>query len=277
MDVVTSGTLQVPGARLYYETRGSGQGLLVLQGAEGDARRAGDLVRRLAEHYTVITYDRRGLSRSTLAGPGAPCSGPPSMETHADDAWHLLVALAGEPVRVFGSSLGGLVGLVLAARHPRWVRRLVTHEPPAIALLPDTERADAEVLIDGLLRVYREDGWVAAFKRLAEITGAATESREPGAELPPPLSMERIANFHYFFTYDVPAMRRCTLDAAALSAVPVPIVPAVGDTASRRFFDRACAERLAVALGTSLREFPGGHNGPTTHPKAFAARLLEVL
>lgn len=273
MDAVTSGTLRVPGARLYYETRGTGQVLLVAQGGEGDARRTGDLVRRLAEHHTVITYDRRGLSRSTLDDPSAPLT----MDVHADDACHLLMALAGEPVQIFGSSLGGLLGLVLAVRHPRWIRRLVTHEPPAFTLLPDEERIAAEELIDSLTHTYREEGWAAAFKRLAKITGATTESREPGATLPPPLSKERIANFHYFFTYDVPAMRRCVLTPATLVAAHVPIIPAVGHDTSDRFFDRTCAERIAMALGTTPRVFPGGHNGPTTHPNAFAERLLDVL
>ncbi|MFC6079554.1 alpha/beta fold hydrolase [Sphaerisporangium aureirubrum] len=278
--MVTTGTLQVPGARIYYETRGSGPVLLMLQGGEGDARRTGDLVRRLAVHYMVITYDRRGLSRSTLDDPlpGAPRSlVVPTMTTHADDACHLLSALAGEPARVFGSSMGGLVGLVLAVRHPRWVRLLVTHEPPAIGLLPAAGRAGAEEMLDGLQRTYREEGWVAAFKQLAEITGAATEDREPDAELPPPLSRERVANFHYFFTYDVPAIRCCELDDETLSATPVPIVAAVGGGTSARFFDRACVDRLAEALGTEALEFPGGHNGPITHPRAFAERLLEVL
>ncbi|GAA4493519.1 hypothetical protein GCM10023191_031080 [Actinoallomurus oryzae] len=37
------------------------------------------------------------------------------------------------------------------------------------------------------------------------------------------------------------------------------------------------SEELAKALGTEPAEFPGGHNGDLSHPRAYAARLREVL
>src|SRR3954471_7525512 len=100
-------TLAVPGATLYYEIRGAGPLLLVLQGGDGDAGRNADLVGRLADHYTVVTYDRRGLSRSRLDDPATPVT----VEAHADDAHRLLAELTDEPALLLGSSFGALVGL----------------------------------------------------------------------------------------------------------------------------------------------------------------------
>ncbi|MEV4175383.1 hypothetical protein [Nonomuraea sp. NPDC049709] len=56
--------------------RGNGPTLLISQSGEGDAGRSVDLVDQLADAYTVITYDRRGLSRSTLDDPANPDAEP---------------------------------------------------------------------------------------------------------------------------------------------------------------------------------------------------------
>src|SRR6185437_10739205 len=106
--------VRVPGARLYYQVRGTGPVLLILQGGDGDADGSRGLEEQLVGHFTVVTYDRRGLSRSTL-DDGAD---PPSVETHADDTQRLLAALTGEPAFVLGVSIGALIGLDLVARYP---------------------------------------------------------------------------------------------------------------------------------------------------------------
>jgi pimeloyl-ACP methyl ester carboxylesterase len=60
--------LEVPGARLHYETRGSGPLMLMVPGASGEAGIFKQVTEHLAAHYTVLTYDRRGFSRSQLDG-----------------------------------------------------------------------------------------------------------------------------------------------------------------------------------------------------------------
>ncbi|GAA1246803.1 hypothetical protein GCM10009676_36270 [Prauserella halophila] len=60
--------LHVPGARLYYEVRGDGPLLVLIPGAPGNARVFTALADQLAQRYTVLTYDRRGFSRSVLDG-----------------------------------------------------------------------------------------------------------------------------------------------------------------------------------------------------------------
>ena len=65
--------------------------------------------------------------------------------------------------------------------------------------------------------------------------------------------------------------------SAALAAASTRIVPAAGRTTPRTDFDHRCAVALADMVGTDLREFPGGHNGNTTHPRAYAAQLRQIL
>jgi pimeloyl-ACP methyl ester carboxylesterase len=52
---------------------------------------------------------------------------------------------------------------------------------------------------------------------------------------------------------------------------------AAGQNSPHTVFPYRCAQELAALLGTEITEFPGGHNGNTTHPRAYAARLRDVL
>jgi pimeloyl-ACP methyl ester carboxylesterase len=109
--------LAVPGASLHFEVRGAGPVLLLICGGVYDAAGYGPLAERLAGRYTVVTYDRRGNSRSPLDHP----PGPQRIEEHGDDAYRVLGAVgvtAEAPAYVFGNSSGAMIGLELAARHP---------------------------------------------------------------------------------------------------------------------------------------------------------------
>jgi pimeloyl-ACP methyl ester carboxylesterase len=272
------GTVSVSGANLYYTVRGSGPVLLILQGGDGDADGMDRLTDQLVGDYTVVTYDRRGLSRSTLddATGGAHLN----LDTHGDDAHRLLAALTAEPAFVFGGSFGALLGLELVARHPEQVRTLVAHEPPVAALLPEAERARAEQGHVDIHRTYRQEGVAAAARKMAAGMAAMNfEDREPGLELPQLSSQQvatRAANREFFFAHDVPAVHSYRLDIAALTTVGMRIVPAAGRT-SQETWTHHCAIALADRLNTEYVLFPGGHNGYILHPKAFAARLHQVL
>ncbi|HEV8599394.1 MAG TPA: hypothetical protein VGQ69_08555, partial [Gemmatimonadales bacterium] len=52
------------GTDLYYELRGSGSPLLLISGATGDAGHFERVASLLAGEFAVVTYDRRGNSRS---------------------------------------------------------------------------------------------------------------------------------------------------------------------------------------------------------------------
>jgi pimeloyl-ACP methyl ester carboxylesterase len=114
----------------------SGPVLLTIPGGPADSDVFAGIAPMLAERYTLVTYDPRGNSRSTLDGTPEAWRA----EVHADDANLLLAAVGKEPAYVFGSSSGALVGLALAVRHPDRVHTLVAHEPPVTELLPDRQR-----------------------------------------------------------------------------------------------------------------------------------------
>ncbi len=272
MSAMTDDRRRVPGASLYYKVRGAGPILLILQGGDGDADASNALATQLVDHYTVVTYDRRGLSRSML-DTGAT---PPRLETHSDDAHRLLAALTGDPVFVLGYSIGAFIGLDLVARHPDQVRTLVAHEPPAPQVLPDAERAAAARTQEMVEEVYQREGMAAAMRTFLSALGAVNvDDREPEVVLPGP-TPQRAANLTFFLTHDAPAVCRYTLDIAALRATRTRIVLA-GGCASRDIWTYHAAATLADQLGAEFVEFPGGHNGAILHPRAFAAQVCAVL
>jgi pimeloyl-ACP methyl ester carboxylesterase/SAM-dependent methyltransferase len=276
-----AGTLKVPGATLHYCVHGTGPMLLLLPGGAGDAEGASAIARYLADSFTTIAYDRRGISRSKLEE--APASlelethslKTHSLETHSDDAHRLLAALTTEPAFVFGASIGALIGLDLVSRHPEQLRKLVALEPPSGELLPDAARARAEATHRGIQENFRSAGMPAAMKIMGAASAIDFTDREPDVELPQP-TPQRVADLTFFLTYDEPAVYRYRLDIAALKRASSRIVPAAGLN-SGGGWPHESASGLAERLHLPLVEFPGGHTGYNLRPRAFAAKLREVL
>jgi pimeloyl-ACP methyl ester carboxylesterase len=273
--------LRVPGARLFFRVRGHGPWLLVLQAGHGDADASRALAERLEDAYSVVSYDRRGQSRSPIeVGAGAP-----DLAVHTDDARRLLAALTSEPACIFGGSMGALIGLSLAVHCPERVRILVAHEPPLPALLPEPERQAAVRSQEEAEETYRRQGEAAALRTFATFTAFDPLDREdeqdpPAPSSPAPSAAEQrsrtMANAGFFLAHDAAAVRLYRLDLAALRAAQTRIVLARG-AASAGAWPHRCAGALAAVLGTDVTEFPGGHNGYAARPRGFAERLRAVL
>lgn len=271
MNATKIGTLRVPGASLYYEVRGRGPVLLLIGAGAADAASFNGIATHLADHYTVVSYDRRGYSRSPLDDPQEE----QRLETHSDDAHRLLAILSNEPAYVFGSSGGAKIGLDLAIRHPWQLLTLVAHEPPVMELLPEAEHPAMGLPLDaGRPRTPLDN-----LQKFREILGVSYEDREPDAEVPyelPEAKARLAANRAFLVTHEATMYPRYTLDIAALSATPTRIVIAAGQ-ASRGHFPHRVATLLTERLKTAVVEFPSHHAGYVSHPRAFAEQLRNVL
>lgn len=272
MNTIENHLLRVSDATLFYRVRGTGPLLLILAGGHGDADTTDALCEQLIDRYTVVTYYRRGLSRSTIDAS----AGLPTIATHSDDAHQLLAALTTEPLLVFGSSIGALIGLDLVARHPEQVRVLVAHEPPAWELLSDAERDRAIRALEDIMNTFRREGANAAFQKFAALAAIDYMDREPDVALQQP-TPQIAANMNFFFTHDIPGVNDYRVDLAALEALKVTSTRIVVAGGGRESLPHQCADALAAKLGTALVEFPGGHTSWLLRPKGFAAKLLEVL
>jgi pimeloyl-ACP methyl ester carboxylesterase len=255
----------VPGARLYYETRGSGPLLLLIPGANGDVNGFPSLADLLAADFTVVTYDRRGYTRSALNGAQDYAH---RLETDADDARRLIEHLSDEPGVVFGTSSGGIIALQLLVDHPQAVRALVSFEPAAMRLLPNPEKWFA---FDDLYDLYRQSG--PAPDRSLFVQQCFPEvDRIPDPEHAPTV----MANANYFFERELRQYTAAELDMEKLSERAAIIIPAMG-LASVGFPDGDIARTLSFQLGRDLLELPDGHVGSSTSSKEFAHRLVRRL
>ena len=241
----------------------------------------------LASHFpdrTVVTYDPRGLGRSTRKDGRVDNS--PTVQ--ANDVHAVIEALGAGPVEMFASSGGAVAALALVAAHPDDVVTLVAHEPPLIPVLPDAEAADRARA--GIRDVYEAKGWgagMAAFVAMTSWQGEFTDEyfaqppADPAAFGMPteddgsredPLLSDRswaVTSYHP--------------DVDALRAAPTRIVIAVGEESAGTFTGRT-AVATAELLGQEATVFPshhggflGGEFGYAGQPEAFARRLREVL
>ena len=174
-----NGRIETDDVSLYYTVRGAGPVLLILQGGAGNADGSESLANELADRFMVVTYDRRGLSRSGTAEPEDD-----EIATHAADVARLIAAVSPEPAFVFGSSFGAVVGLELVVRYGPSVHLLVAHEPPVYRLLKGAEKEEALRSHIELQEAFQREGLPAAMKLMIARSGVDFTDREP--EVPSP-------------------------------------------------------------------------------------------
>jgi pimeloyl-ACP methyl ester carboxylesterase len=241
----------------------------------------------LASHFpdrTVVTYDPRGLGRSTREDGRVDHS--PTVQ--AEDVQAVIEAVGAGPVEMFASSGGAVTALALVATYPNDVTTLVAHEPPLIPVLPDA--AAAERARAGFRDAYEAKGsgaGMAAFIAMTSWQGEFSDEyfAQPAADpamfgLPieddgsrdDPLLSDR--------SWAISSYRP---DVGALAAAPTRIVIAVGEESLGTFTGRA-AVATAELLGQQATVFPshhggflGGEFGYAGQPEAFARKLRDVL
>jgi proline iminopeptidase len=117
-------TVGLDDVELFVVTRGHGTPVVLLGGPWFGHTYLGPLADGLSGEFTTIAYDPRGSGRSLPIEPTEI-----SLEAHLKDLEGLLQALGFDRVDLVGHSLGALVMLLFAARHPERVGALVLAHP----------------------------------------------------------------------------------------------------------------------------------------------------
>jgi pimeloyl-ACP methyl ester carboxylesterase len=276
--MTTTHTLETAEADIAYDVHGplptaDGRPPLFMIGQPMDASGFATLASHFPDR-TVVTYDPRGLGRSTRKDGGV--ENVPTVQ--ADDVHAVIEALGA----------GAVTAFALVAAYPDDVTTLVAHEPPLIPVLPDaaaTERARA-----GFRDAYEAKGWgagMATFIAMTSWRGEFTDeyfaqsaadptqfgmpTEDDGSRDDPLLSDRSWAISSY------------RPDIDALAAAPTRVVMAVGEESEGTFTGRA-TEATAELLGQQATVFPshhggflGGEFGYAGQPEAFARKLREVL
>lgn len=122
--IVEEGYVTVCGARLHFHRAGSGRPLLLLHGLVGSAQNWRQNICFLAQDADVYAVDLLNMGESERV-PGLDSS----LEATADRIVACMDALGLAVADIAGHSHGGAVAMMLAARHPERVRRLVLFAP----------------------------------------------------------------------------------------------------------------------------------------------------
>ncbi len=111
--------VKVNGMQMYYEVSGTGDPLVVLHGAYMNIPTMGAIIPRLAKTHRVYAVELQGHGRTT------DIDRPITYPNMADDVAAFMDAVGLPKADVFGYSMGAVVGLQLAIRHPAKVNKLV--------------------------------------------------------------------------------------------------------------------------------------------------------
>ena len=284
----TTHMLETAEAQIAYDVHGplptaDGRPPLFMIGQPMDASGFG----ALASHFpdrTVVTYDPRGLGRSTRKD--GRVDNVPTVQ--ADDVHAVIAALGAGPVEMFASSGGAVTALALVAAHPDDVTTLVAHEPPLIPVLPDA--AGAERARAGFRDAYEANGsgaGMAAFIAMTSWRGEFTDEyfAQPAADpalfgMPAEDDGSRDDPLLSDRSWAISSYRP---DVDALAVAPTRVLIAVGEESLNTFTGRS-AVATAELLGQQATVFPshhggflGGEFGYAGQPEAFARKLREVL
>ena len=272
----TQGIVRVDGASIYYERRGDGPALLMLSPGMGEASAYSRVADLLADDYTVLTLDRRGVGRSRWQGPRRQFN----LLQHAEDAAAVITANGFESASVVGNSSGAAIVLEMVAACPAAVSRAISHEPPIISGLPD--RGELFDFYDHLEVMAMEgqvfEAWAEHIRRCGLSHLFPDSPAAPGGE-----QAENLKNLENFVRDDMQVITYYRPDYARLSASEVPLVIAVGHDSLNIFgpgkpaYYAHAAQLVAKRIGVELVEFPGNHVLQITDPPAFVEALRPLL
>ena len=116
--------VDVAGARVYYLHAGSGRPMLLIHGLVGSSRNWRNNIDAFAQHASVYAIDLLNMGKSQRVGKLDP-----GLQATANRIIAVMDALDLAETDIVAHSHGGAVALMLAALHPRRVRRLILFAP----------------------------------------------------------------------------------------------------------------------------------------------------
>lgn len=272
-EAVNKDSVVMAGAQLYVEQRGIGEPLLLIPGASGDAGMYEAAAEALSGRFTVITYDRRGNSRSAEGSVG-----PTSVDQQADDAAAVIEAAGLGPAFVFGNSSGATIALNLCLRHPGVLRAVVAHEPPKIGALPNRDEF-LQRLQDRMAAAVERGGYAEAMN---DFHGWLVGD-ESSVEAPNGLRERIAANGEQWVRHELGVVDRYDAPEALIKARLVPLTIAIGTAGGTEEHTdllekyNQSLRKLTAEYGADFAEFSGTHVPYEEIPEIFAAELTEIL
>ncbi|HEX2568565.1 MAG TPA: alpha/beta fold hydrolase [Polyangia bacterium] len=264
--------LPIHGAEIYYEdTGGSGEPIVFSHGLLWSCRMYDAQVGALRDRYRCVAYDHRGQGQSVVSPPG---SAPPTidMEMVTADAIALIEGLGLGRVHFCGLSMGGFVGMRIAARRPDLLRSLVLLETSA-----DPEPAENVPRYRLLNFIARWIGLGPVATPVMRIMFSRSFLRDPGRGRERELWRARLVGNRRDIWRAVNGVieRRGVYEELGRISAPTLVVVGEEDVATVP----AKAERIHQAIaGSRLVRIPrAGHSSTIEEPEAVTAAIGGFL
>jgi len=254
-------SVQANGITTAFVREGDGPPLLLMHGSEADHSMFDAVARLLSRTFTVIAYDQRDCGRTQNSSQAY------TLGDLADDAAALITALGLAKADVYGTSLGGIVAQLLAARHPDRVDRLVLGSTWRAGLSPIDVNPD---VVRSLVALRADPA--ANAPRIAEFFFPADYLR---------VHPHTVELFRRGAPDDVRRTRRqavtLTAESADLSGFPRPVLLLAG--ADDRLIPNSATFALKdhIPDATTVALEGVGHAGATHAPDLVAKAVADFL
>jgi pimeloyl-ACP methyl ester carboxylesterase len=261
--------VRVNGANLYYEdSGGAGKPVIVFShGLLFSCRMFDAQVAALKDQYRCIAYDHRGQGQSEVTTGGY------DMENLYQDAAGLIEALGIAPCHFAGVSMGGFMGMRLAARRPDLIRSLILMETSAD---PEPEENRGKYRLMALVFRYLGAGLVA--NRVMRIMFGKAFVDDPARIAERTLWKERISSGDRKGIYEsVMSVVNRNGIYEEIDRITAPMLIMVGDSDVATV--RSKAERIQAKIPTSrLVIIPrAGHSSPIEEPEFVNQQIRDFL
>jgi 3-oxoadipate enol-lactonase len=260
--------VKVNGVELFYEETGRGPETVVLSHgllmdhSMFEAQRAA-----LEDQFRVIAFDHRGQGQSQDPGNGQ------DMDTLATDAAGLIQALEAVPCHFAGLSMGGFIGLRLAARRPALLRTLTLMNTGA-----GREPWPNRLRFGFLAQMVRLFG-PAPFSGIAirELFGESTRRNPDQQEMLEDWQARIRKRTRNVAEVLLAVNDRSTIDDDELRSIQCPTLIICGEEDSAR--PPVDSQHLAKTIpGAHLVRIPAcGHSSPLEAPEAVTRAMMDFL
>ncbi|QNE79678.1 alpha/beta fold hydrolase (plasmid) [Streptomyces finlayi] len=257
------------GTEIAFEQSGSGPAVVLVASALADRSDTTKLAALLAQHFTVVNYDRRGRGASGDANAYAP-------DREVEDIAALIEHVGGS-ASLFGSSSGAVLALRAAAAGVH-VDRLALYEPPfVVAEDDDGPPKDLAQQINALLAEGRHSDAVKYFMtRVQGMPGVAVFFMKFM-----PKMWANLTKLARTLPYDIAVMgdtqQGKPLDAEEWKAVAARTRVLTGGK-SPAAFQRAARAVVEILPQADHRTLPGlNHGAVVMAPRKLAPPIIEFI
>jgi pimeloyl-ACP methyl ester carboxylesterase len=262
--------VQLNGADIEYDVRGSGEPVVFIHGAvlsDGFLpviEHAG-----IAENFRIVHYRRRGYAGSSRAAAGM------TMQGWAGDCIALLSHLGIAAANVAGHSFGAGIALQMAIDAPGRVRKLALLEPPLLSLAP-SGRPFAEWAAS-VREIYDSGDKTAATDIVLAGAYGQDYRRFTDRALPAGAFDRAVSDIDTYFQVELEAMQRWNITTESLKDIRHPVLSMRGSDTLPVFSEGADLLQQWIPEIDTVSIPRASHDMPGRNPAAVATGLVEFF